>query len=139
MKANQTFDITEKARIYHTMAQLTSSFSSIVRYCEDLEQAGIITSKYRHLFQAFTVEVQSEINLEILEEMDRVEMADSARGSRVREKWERYLRFESTAQPGPQTKEDAQSTKTQPSKSENWRKRVRVELTRASEANSRRF
>ena len=76
MKANQTFDITEKARIYHTMAQLTSSFSSIVRYCEDLEQAGVITSKYRHLFQAFTVEVQSEINLEILEEMDRVEMAD---------------------------------------------------------------
>src|SRR5262245_43697839 len=116
MKANQTFDITEKARIYHTMAQLTSSFSSIVRYCEDLEQAGIITSKYRHLFQAFTVAVQSEINLEILEEMDRVEMADSARGGRFREKWERHLRFESNSQPGPQAKKRRNAQKPSPRK-----------------------
>jgi hypothetical protein len=104
MKTDKSFDITEKARIYHTLAQMTSSFSSIVRYCEDLEQAGVITAKYRHLFQAFTVEVQSEINLEILEEMDSVEMADSARGSRVREKWEKYLRFESNDQPTPPRK-----------------------------------
>jgi hypothetical protein len=104
MKTGKSFDITEKARIYHTLAQMTSSFSSIVRYCEDLEQAGVITAKYRHLFQAFTVEVQSEINLEILEEMDSVEMADSARGSRVREKWEKYLRFESNDQPTPPRK-----------------------------------
>lgn len=101
MKTDKTFDITEKARIYHMMAQLTSSFSSIVRYCEDLEQAGVITSKHRHLFQSFTVEVQAGINLEILEEMDRVEMDDSARCSRVREKWEKYLRFESNDQPEP--------------------------------------
>jgi hypothetical protein len=113
MKTGQTFDITEKARIYHTMAQLTSSFSSIVRYCEDLERAGVLTAKYRHLFQAFTVEVQSQINGEILEHMDSVEMADSARGSRVREKWERWLRFEDEEKPG---KKKAKSTRTQPSK-----------------------
>ena len=111
MKTGQTFDITQTARIYHTMAQLTSSFSSIVRYCEDLEQAGVITSKYRFLFQAFAVEVQSEINLEILEEMDRVEMADSARGSRVREKWEKRLRFESNDQPGPAGKKGPKAQK----------------------------
>src|SRR5262249_37432034 len=86
MKRPETFDITEKARIYHTMAQLTTSFSSIIRYCDDLERAGVLTAKYRHLFQAFTVELQGQINLEILEEMDSIEMSDSARGSRVREK-----------------------------------------------------
>jgi hypothetical protein len=94
MKTDKTFDITEKARIYHTLANMSSSFSSIVRYCEDLEQSGGLTAKYRHLFQAFTVEVQSGINSKVLEEMDGVEMADSSRCSRVREKWERYLRFE---------------------------------------------
>jgi hypothetical protein len=113
MKTTKTFDITEKARIYHTTAQLTSSFSSIVRYCEELEQAGVLAPKYRHLFQAFTVEVQAEINLEILEEMDKVEMADSARCSRVREKWERYLRFEDEEKPG---KKANKSTRTRPSK-----------------------
>ena|SRR5437660_3862942 len=113
MKTDQTFDITEKARIYHTMAQMTSSFSSIVRYCEDLERAGVLTPKYRRLFQAFTVEVQSQINSEIMEEMDTVEMSDSARCSRVREKWERYLRFEDEEQPN---KKKSKSTKAQPSK-----------------------
>ena len=56
MKTTKTFDVTEKARIYHTTAQLTSSFSSISRYCEELEQAGVLTSKYRNLFQAFTMD-----------------------------------------------------------------------------------
>jgi hypothetical protein len=94
MRTRKTFDITEKTRIYHTLAQLTSSFSSIVRYCEELEQFKVLTAKYRHLFQAFTVEIQAQLNSKILEELDHVEMADSARGSRVREKWERWLRFE---------------------------------------------
>ena len=113
MKTGQTFDITEKARIYHTMAQLTSSFSSIIRYCEDLEQARVLTPKYKHLYQAFTVELQGQINLDVLQEMDSIEMSDSARGSRVREKWERWLRFEDEEKPG---KKKAKSTRTQPSK-----------------------
>jgi len=94
MKTAKTFDVTEKARIYHILAQMSSSFSSIIRYCEDLESAGALTPKYKHLFQAFTVEVQGELNLEVLEHMDKVEMEDWARGGRVREKWEKYLRFE---------------------------------------------
>jgi hypothetical protein len=108
MKRPQTFDITEKARIYHTLAQLTLSFSSIIRYCDELEQARVLTPKYKHLFQAFTVEVQSEINGEILEHMDSMEMADSARGSRVREAWERYLRFEDEERPSKKKARKAQ-------------------------------
>lgn len=92
MKATKIFDVTAKARIYHTLAQMSSSFSSIVRYCAELEQAGALTSKAKHRFQAFTVEVQGELNLEILEHMDGIEMEDWARGGRVREKWEKYLR-----------------------------------------------
>jgi hypothetical protein len=94
MKATKIFDVTEKARIYHMLAQMSSSFSSIIRYCADLEQAGALTPKAKNRFQSFTVEVQGELNLEILEHMDGIEMEDWARGGRVREKWEKYLRGE---------------------------------------------
>jgi hypothetical protein len=94
MKTTKIFDLTEKARIYHTLAQMSSSFSSIIRYCADLEQAGALTPKTRNRFQAFTVEVQGELNLEVLEHMERIEMEDWARGGKVREKWEKYLQNE---------------------------------------------
>ncbi len=94
MKTIKIFDITEKTRIYHTLAQMSSSFSSIIRYCAELEQAGVLTPKYKHLFQAFTVEVQGELNLEILQHMESIESEDWSRGGRVRDKWEKYLRFE---------------------------------------------
>lgn len=76
------------------LAQLSSSFSSIIRYCADLEQAGALTPKAKNRFQAFTVEVQAELNLEILEHIEGIEMDDWAIGGRMREKWEKYLRDE---------------------------------------------
>jgi hypothetical protein len=94
MKTTKIFDVTEKARIYHMLAQMSSSFSSIVRYCVDMEQAGALTSKAKNRFQAFTVEIQGELNLEILEHMEGIETEHWARGGRVREKWEKYLRNE---------------------------------------------
>jgi hypothetical protein len=94
MKTTKIFDITEKARIYHTLAQMSSSFSSIIRYCADLEQAGVLTPKAKNRFQAFTVEVQGELNHEVLEHMEEIEMEDWARGGKVRAKWEKYLRDE---------------------------------------------
>ena len=92
MKTTKIFDVTEKARIYHTLAQMSSSFSSIVRYCVELEQVGALTPRAKNRFQAFTIEVQGELNLEILDHMEGIEMEDWARGGRVREKWEKYLR-----------------------------------------------
>ena len=94
MKATKILDVTEKARIYNMLAQMSSSFSSIIRCCADLEQTGALTPKAKNRFQAFTVEVQGELNLEILEHMDGIEMEDWARGGRVREKWEKYIRDE---------------------------------------------
>ena len=76
------------------MAQLTASFSSIMRYCEELEQAGALTAKYRRLYQAFTMEIQAQLNSEILEYMDSMEMEDWNRSGRIRDTWEKYLRFE---------------------------------------------
>lgn len=102
MKTEKTFDTTKKARIYHTLANMSSSFSSIVRYCEDLQQAGVLTPRYKRLFQAFTMEVQAELNHQIIEAVDQVELADWGRFGKVREKWEKYLRFEDKAQkPSP--------------------------------------
>jgi hypothetical protein len=116
MKTGATFDITEKARIYHTLAQMSSSFSSIIRYCEELEQAGALTAKYRRLFQAFTVEVQAQLNLEILEHMDGIESEDWSRGGKIRDKWEKYLRGPEPKRPRKRNPSAATKHKTQPSK-----------------------
>jgi len=85
-------DVNEKTAIYHTLYQLNAAFAAIVGHCDTLQQAGALALKYKRLFQGFTQEVQAEINLQILESMDNVEMADWARFGRVREKWEKYLR-----------------------------------------------
>lgn len=92
MKMSTTFDITKKARIYHTLAQMTSSFSSIVRYCEELEQTGALTPKTKRRFQAFTVELQAEISIQAIERIDHMEASDWHTSGKVREKWEKYLR-----------------------------------------------
>lgn len=113
MKTTKIFDVTDKARIYHTLAQLSSSFSSIVRYCADLEQAGALTSKAKNRFQAFTVEVQGELNLAILEHMDEIELEDWARGGKVRDRWEKYLRGEPKP---PSRKKPAKAQKPSPQK-----------------------
>ena len=108
MKTNKTFDVTEKARIYHTLAQMSSSFSSIVRYCEELELAGALTPRLRRLFQAFTVEVQAELDLQILEHMDRIESSDWRTSGQVRDKWEKYLK---SAPKRPNKRKPSQSLK----------------------------
>lgn len=94
MKISTSYDVTAKARIYHTLAQMSSSFSSIIRYCEELQEAGALTPRYKRRFQAFALEVEAEINGAILEYMDSIERDDWARFGRIREKWEKYLRFE---------------------------------------------
>jgi len=91
-------------KIYHTLAQMSSSFSSIVRYCEELEQAGALTGKTKRRFQAFTVEVQAEINIQVLEHIDHIEAHDWHTSGKVRENWEKYLR-------GPEPKTSGKSTK----------------------------
>ena len=93
-------DVTAKTAIYHTLYQLNVAFVAIVGHCDALQKAGALTPKYQRLFQAFAQEVQAELNLEVLEAMDSVEMADWARFGRVREKWEKYLR-------GPEPKKKA--------------------------------
>jgi hypothetical protein len=92
MKTDKTFDVTHKARIYHTLAQMSSSFSSIIRYCEELEQSGALTPKYKRLFQAFTMELQGEINVQVLDHLEVIETEDWARSGKVRDKWEKYLK-----------------------------------------------
>jgi hypothetical protein len=99
MKTSNPFDATEKSRIYHTLAQMSSSFSSIVRYCEDLQQAGVLAPRYKRLFQAFTMEVQAELNHQILEAVDKIELADWGRFGRIRERWEKYLKGEDAKRP----------------------------------------
>jgi hypothetical protein len=74
---------------------------------------GALTLKAKNRFQAFTVEVQGELNLEVLEHMDAIEMEDWARGGKVRQKWEKYLRDE------PKESSRKKATKAQKPRSQN--------------------
>lgn len=85
-------DVTQKAGVYETLSSLNLAFAGIVQHLQTMQRSGVLSSKYSRLFQGFTQEVQAEINLEILEAMDSVEMADWARFGKVRQKWEKYLR-----------------------------------------------
>jgi hypothetical protein len=97
-------DAAQKTEIYHALYQLNSAFAAIVGHCEALQKAGVLTPKYTHLFQGFTQEVQAEINLKLLEFMDSIESEDWVRFGKVREKWEKYLRFESSSKSKPHKK-----------------------------------
>src|SRR5262245_45520028 len=101
----------EKAQIYETLSSMNKAFAGIVAHIESFRQAGAIAPKYARLFQGFTQEVQAEVNLEVLEGMDSIEMRDWARFGRVRERWEKYLRFESDSKPKSRKRKNKNSAK----------------------------
>jgi hypothetical protein len=90
-------DVTQKAGIYETLSSMNMAFAGIVTHIQTMQKVGALTAKYSRLFQSFAQEIQAELNVEVLQFMDSVEMADWARFGRVRDKWEKYLR-------GPQPK-----------------------------------
>jgi hypothetical protein len=92
-----TIDVTEKTAIYHSLAQLNSSFAAIVGTLDTLQQTGLFKSKAAKLLASFTQELQAECNQEFLETLHQLELDDWGRHGRVREKWEKYLR-------GPESK-----------------------------------
>jgi hypothetical protein len=89
-------DVTKKTGIYLAMAKLNRSFENIVMQCDVLQQSGVLKPKYRRLYQAFTQELQGELNSEVLSTLHDVELDDWNRFGRVRDRWEKYLRGEET-------------------------------------------
>jgi hypothetical protein len=102
MKTDKTRDVTQKAEIYHTLYEINAAFAAIVVHCQTLQQVGVLSHKYTHRFQSFTQELQSEVNGELLENLDHIEERDWARFGKVRDKWEKYLR-------GPQERSSGRS------------------------------
>lgn len=87
-----TFDVTQKAEIYHTLYQINSSFAAIVGHFDRLRQAGVVTAKSTREFQGFTQELQSEFNQEFLLDWHETEMEDWNRFGKVRQAQEKRLR-----------------------------------------------
>ena len=85
-------DVTQKTQIYHTLYRLNHSFAAIVGYCQTLQETGLLKPKLTRLFQAFTQELQGEINSDALIVLHGREEHDWARFGKVRDKWEKYLR-----------------------------------------------
>jgi hypothetical protein len=85
-------DATVKLRIYHTMYRLSRSFANIVAHCRVLQDTGILTRKYAHLYASSAQELQAEINEDIANALSSIEGDDSARFGKVRQAWEKELR-----------------------------------------------
>lgn len=85
-------DVTQKAEIYETLSSINMAFAGVVAHIQTMQKAKVLTPKFSRLFQSFAQEVQAELNLEVLQFMDSLEMADWARFGRIRDKWEKYLR-----------------------------------------------
>lgn len=85
-------DVTKKLHVYHTLYRLNLSFSNIVAYCANLQEAGIFTRKNAKLYQGLTQELQSEINELLLQDMHEIEFDDWGRFGKVRQAEEKRIR-----------------------------------------------
>ena len=84
--------VARKLRIYYTMYRLSRSFANIVAHCRVLQDTGILTRKYAHLYASAAQELQAEINEDIADALSSMEGDDSARFGKVRLAWEKELR-----------------------------------------------
>ena len=87
-----TPDVTQKAEIYETLSALNLAFGAIAEHLQTMRQIGVLRSRYATVLEGFTRELQSEVNVELLEKMNQIELRDWARYGKVRIKWEKYLR-----------------------------------------------
>lgn len=85
-------DVARKLRIYHTMYRLSRSFANIVAHCRVLQDTGMLTRKYAHLYASAAQELQAEINEDVANALSSIEGDDSARFGKVRQTWEKELR-----------------------------------------------
>ena len=85
-------DVARKLRIYHTMYRLSRSFANIVAQCRVLQEAGMLTRKYAHLYASSAQELQAEINEDVANTLSSMEGDDSARFGKVRLAWEKEIR-----------------------------------------------
>lgn len=85
-------DVTQKTEIYHTFYLLNLSFSRIVAHCQKLHDIGIFNRKSKRIYQAYTQELQAEINQESLETMHQLELDDWGRFGKVRDARDKELR-----------------------------------------------
>ena len=85
-------DAAQKTRIYRILYRLNLSFARIVDSCRELQQSGVFRSKFTRLHQAFTQELQAEINEEVLGILLDIETNDVNRFGKVRDARDKELR-----------------------------------------------
>ena len=82
----------EKTAIYHTLYLLNLSFARIVTHCQTLHDVGVLPRKFNRLYQAYSQELQAEINDETLETVTSIESDDRNRFGRIRDARDKELR-----------------------------------------------
>jgi hypothetical protein len=89
----------QKKELYHALYQLNAAFADIIERLQTLQQTGLVKLKVSRRHQAFTQELQGEINSDLLEALHREELADWARFGKARQRWEEYLRGSTSRTP----------------------------------------
>jgi len=85
-------DAAQKAQIYRILFRLNLSFARIVDCCGELQRSGIYRARVARLHQAFTQELQAEINDEVLGILLDIESDDLNRFGKVRDARDKELR-----------------------------------------------
>ena len=85
-------DAAQKVQIYRILYRLSLSFARIVDSCRELQGAGVFSSKFTRLYQAFAQELQAEINEEVLGILHSIETDDLYRFGKVRDARDKELR-----------------------------------------------
>jgi hypothetical protein len=86
------FNLTQKTKVYETLASLNMAFAGILHHLQTLHGTGLFNSKAAKLFPSFALELQAEFNQEFLENLHQLELEDWGRYGKAREKWEKHLR-----------------------------------------------
>jgi hypothetical protein len=85
-------DAAQKNQVYRILYRLNLSFARIVDCCRELQRSGVYRTKFARLHQAFTQELQAEINEEALEILHTIETGDLNRFGKVRDARNKELR-----------------------------------------------
>lgn len=60
----------------------------------DLEALGIFNAEQLKIYRGLTRELQSQINVELLEDLQSMELKEAARWGKVRTAWQKWLEGE---------------------------------------------
>ena len=81
-----------KSTNYRTLYRLNRAFDIALEQVRELGRVGMLSRKMLRTYEAFTQELQADINVQVLDIVETIEAADWARFGKVRNRIEREIK-----------------------------------------------